>query len=64
MVVYLVAEGPDQPALLARLWKHRLGKACLYFRRLSDLDAAVQKELVRGSLAEVKRRHGTTGRSG
>jgi hypothetical protein len=58
LVVYLVAEGPDQPALLARLGKHKLGKACLYFKRLADLDLKVLEKLVAGSLAEVRRRHG------
>jgi len=58
LVVYLVAEGPDQRALLARLGKHKLGKACLYFKRLADLDLKVLEKLVAGSLAEVRRRHG------
>jgi hypothetical protein len=58
LVVYLVAEGPDQPALLARLGKHKLGKACLYFKRLADLDLKVLEKLVASSLAEVRRRHG------
>jgi hypothetical protein len=58
LVVYLVAEDEEQVALLARLGKHRMGKACLYFRRLTDLDAAVLEQLVAGSVAEVERRYG------
>ena len=58
LVVYLVAEGPDQSSLLSQLGKHKMGKSCLYFRRLSDLDANVLEKLIRGSLAEVKRRYG------
>ncbi len=56
IVVYLVAEGKDQSALLAKLGKHKFGKACLYFKRLSDLDQKVLEQLVVGSLAEVRRR--------
>jgi hypothetical protein len=56
IVVYLVAEGKDQSALLAKLGKHKFGKACLYFRRLSDLDRKVLEQLVVGSLAEIRRR--------
>lgn len=41
LVVYLLAESPDQQALLAKLGKHKMGKACLYFKRLSDLDTQV-----------------------
>ena len=35
------------------------GKACLYFKRLSDLDKPVLEQLVFGSVTEIKRRHGT-----
>jgi hypothetical protein len=56
-VVYLAAEGQDQTKLLKQLGKHRIGKACLYFRRLADLDARVLERLVSGSVAELKRRH-------
>lgn len=57
LVVYLVAESPDQQALLGKLGKHKMGKACLYFKRLSDLDTKVLEELVTQSVAEAKRRH-------
>lgn len=59
LVVYLAAEGKGQQALLAKLGKHRMGKACLYFRRLSDLDESVLEQLVAGSVAEIERRYGT-----
>ncbi len=58
LVVYLVAEAPDQAVLLALLGKHKFSKACLYFKRLADLDEKVLETLVRGSLAEIKRRYG------
>jgi len=58
LVIYLVAEGEDQTALLARLGKHKFGKACLYFKRLADLDQEVLEKLAAGSLAEVRRRYG------
>lgn len=32
--------------LLARLGRHRVGKGCLYVRRLADVDAAVLRELI------------------
>jgi len=58
LVVYLVAEGTEQSALLTRLGKHKMGKSCLSFRQLADLDRSVLEKLVVGSLAEVRRRHG------
>ena len=57
LVIYLVAEGPEQQSLLARLGKHKMGKACLYFKRLADLDAQVLEALVAESVAETRRRH-------
>lgn len=57
LVVYLVAESQEQQALLARLGRHKMGKACLYFRRLADLDKKVLEALVAESVAETKRRH-------
>lgn len=41
-------------ALLARLGKHRMGKACLYVNKLADIDLTVLEELVRLSLAELR----------
>jgi hypothetical protein len=57
-VIYLAAEGKAQRRLLSKLGKHRMGKSCLYFRRLSDLDYSVLQKLVRNSVAEMKRRYG------
>ena len=57
LVVYLVAESQDQQELLARLGKHKMGKACLYFKRLADLDVEVLESLVSSSVAAIKRLH-------
>ena len=57
LVVYLVTEGEAQRSLLARLGKHRMTKACLYFRQLSDLDGSVLEQLVVGSIADARRRY-------
>ena len=59
-VVYVVSEGAEQSGRLARLGKHRMGKACLYFRRLADLDTVVLESLVAESIAEIGRRHVVT----
>ncbi len=56
--VYLVAAGPKQESLLAKLGRYRIGKSCLYLRSLADVDVKVLRELVEDSVAEVKRRHG------
>ena len=56
--VYLTAASPGQDDLLARLGRHKMGKACLYIRRLADIDLAVLEQLITASVAEVRRRYG------
>jgi hypothetical protein len=58
LVVYLDAEEAEQRALLSRLGTHRMGRSCLYFKRLGDIDKSVLEQLVVGSIAQVKRRYG------
>jgi len=58
LVVYLLAEREEQRLLLSKLGKHEMGKVCLYFKQLADLDKSVLEKLVVGSIAEVRRRHG------
>jgi hypothetical protein len=58
LVVYLLPEGRGQKALLSRLGKHRMGKSCLYFKRLADLDKTVLEQLIANSVQEVRRRYG------
>ena len=54
--VYLMADFPQREALLARLGRHRTGKACLYLRRLGDVDLDVLERLVAGSVAARRQR--------
>jgi hypothetical protein len=57
LVVYLGAETPGQLKLLGKLGKHKMGKSCLHFKRLADVDAKVLEALIAGSVAEAKRRY-------
>ena len=45
-VVYFVAEGREQKALLSKLGKHKMGESCLYFKRLADLDKTILEQLI------------------
>ena len=58
LVVYLVTEGDKQKSLLSKLGQHKIGKTCLYFKQLADLDKSVLEQLVIGSVTEVRRRYG------
>jgi hypothetical protein len=57
LVVYLDCEDSDRP-LLDTLGKHTMGKSCLYFRQLADLDIAVLEQLVVKSIANLGARYG------
>lgn len=58
LVVYLDCEASSQEALRAKLGPHRMGKSCLYFKRLADLDPAVLEAMVVDSIGQVRRRYG------
>jgi len=47
----------DREALLAQLGKHSTGKACLYIKKLADVDQKVLEALVVKSVAAVRARH-------
>lgn len=53
--IYIIPGFESYASLLARLGKHKLGRGCLYIKRLADVDLAVLKELVRQSLADMQR---------
>lgn len=51
---YAPEETARRDALLAKLGKHRVGKACLYVKRLSDIDMEVLRELAGISVATLR----------
>lgn len=50
-----IGEGWDEE-LLAQLGKHKIGKGCLYFKRLSDIDEKVLENLVKKSVENIRRK--------
>lgn len=60
--IYLTGtDFPEQEAgreaLLVRLGKHKIGKACLYVKRLADIDLDVLEQLVRMSVERLRRHY-------
>jgi hypothetical protein len=53
--LYLTYGLENKAELLARLGKHTTGKACLYIKRLSDVDRAVLRELIAQSVEDMRR---------
>ena len=54
MGTYLPGEMARRDALLAKLGKHRMGKACLYVKRLDDIDMDVLREMAGNSVAALR----------
>lgn len=54
LTLYIMAGFDDYADLLGKLGKHTIGKACLYIKRLSDLDLAVLKRLVQASVEHMR----------
>lgn len=51
--IYIMPGYADFGPILGRLGKHRIGKSCLYVRRLPDIDLEVLKDLIRAGLADL-----------
>ena len=57
LVVYVLVDSKEQRSLLSKIGRHKMGKVCLYFKQLADLDKSTLEKLIVGSIAEVKRRY-------
>ena len=56
-LVFYVFDFPGKVELLKKLGKHRGGiDQCLYVNKLADIDLAVLEKIVKGGVAEAKRR--------
>ena len=53
--LYLMHGVQNHGDLLRKLGKHKTSKGCLYIKRLSDVDGAVLKRLIRSSAAEARK---------
>ena len=55
ITLYIMAGFDQYDVLLARLGKHKIGKSCLYIKRLADVDLTVLEELVALSVEHMRR---------
>lgn len=52
--LYIMSGFKRYPELLEKLGRYKTGKACLYIKRLDDIDLKVLKELIRESVKYMK----------
>ena len=57
LALYLMSGFDQYDSLLAKLGKHKTGKACLYIKQLADIDLDVLKELIELSVAHMRSTH-------
>lgn len=55
--IYIVPGFEGKEGLLKELGKHKIGKVCLYVKRLSDIKIPILEKLVKDSVAEMRRRY-------
>jgi uncharacterized protein DUF1801 len=54
--IYIMSGFAGRETLLKKLGKHKTAKACLYVKKVSDVDLGVLEELIRGSVDYVRAR--------
>jgi hypothetical protein len=57
LTLYLTYGFDAHQPLMAKLGKYKTGKACLYVKRLNDVDLDVLTELIKASLRETEGRN-------
>ncbi|WEK21789.1 MAG: hypothetical protein P0Y49_10770 [Candidatus Pedobacter colombiensis] len=50
MSLYVYSGAPGQDELLKQLGKFKMGKGCIYVKKLSDIHTEVLKELISGTI--------------
>lgn len=56
--LYIYTGSPKHAHLLENLGKFKMGKACIYVKKLSDINQDVLKTLIRETLAFMKAKYG------
>jgi hypothetical protein len=56
MTLYVISRSPKQPELLAKLGPHTISKACLYFKRLSDIDEKVLERVIKDCVTYMRKK--------
>ena len=57
LTLYIMPGFSKYGELLEKLGRHRLGKSCLYIKRLADIDLEVLRELVTRSVEAIREKY-------
>jgi hypothetical protein len=50
-----VAPDKDYSSLLDKLGKYKMGKACIYFKKLSDLDCGILEAICKETIIHLRK---------
>lgn len=53
LVLYFATDYENREELLAQLGKHKSSKACVYVKKLDDIDIAILKKMVKNSMRDT-----------
>ncbi len=59
LTLYIMGGFSEFEDLMARLGPHKTGKSCLYVKNLDDIDMKVLRQLVRKSVAYMRKTYPT-----
>ena len=57
LTLYLATAYNGRDALMEKFGKHKASKACIYIKKLSDIDEGVLRQMVRQSVAYMKEKY-------
>ncbi len=57
LAIYVMAGLGRFDSLLKKLGRHKVGKSCLYIKRLSDIDQAVLQSIIESSVRYMRREY-------
>lgn len=55
--LYVYADSPEQDEMLNELGKFKMGKACIYINKLSDINLEILKELINTTIEFLKTKY-------
>ena len=58
LTLYIMPGFERYPALMEKLGKHKIGKSCLYVKKLEDVDTEILQELITESFAYMTNKYG------
>lgn len=56
--LYIYSGGSEQDELLKDLGKYKMGKSCIYVRKLSDIDQATLEKIIKSTISRLQAKFG------